>query len=90
MEAVYLLEADVHACSMRTVPAKVSRNRSGKLGRASSFIGGSLIGVSLSVTMFVLNAGEGDGPMGLMASLMLASAGFVVHRRSRPRPGAHR
>jgi len=50
-----------------------------RLRRAYSFIGGTLIGISLYLPVLVLNAGNDYGELVLLASLILASTGIGMH-----------
>jgi len=57
----------------------VGKKRSRRLRRAYSFIGGALIGISLSLPVLVLNAGDDYGELVLLTSLILASTGIGMH-----------
>jgi hypothetical protein len=69
-----------------TVPGAVPATAGGKprpqkrcqrVRAAYSFIGGSLIGIAVSLV--VLNAGEGDGELMLLVAMILASSGIGMY-----------
>src|ERR1700692_895934 len=68
---------------------KRPQRRPERLRAAYSFVGGSLIGIAVSLTLFLLSAGEGAGDLMLLAALTLASAGIGMHLSASKRT-AHR
>jgi hypothetical protein len=73
--------AAAHAAVPREVVGEPQpTKRFGKLPRAYSFIGGLLMGISISLPL-LLDAGEGGSALVVVGSLTLAAAGIGMHVR---------
>jgi len=67
-------------------PTKPSK----QLRSAYSFIGGSLIGISICLPVFALDAGKGGGAPVLLGCLTLAATGIGIHLRGAKQPNTSR